>query len=450
VIAIPAQTRFDFTESIPESYQEQRCEERDERGSDADSFAQIFAGLMQTQSVNETEHVLDALDIEKTLEGNKLNIFANAIEGSLDPESSSVIDLSNQGLKDADVDKVLSHDYLFNSFDAENDGLTQNLDAKTEYAGASAFISEKKEIDPAVQSYAALDANGKQNTGESVSDAADKKKNVHGEQSLSNDTVNKNEKIEVLFGKNSTENENAAFFDKQENNPGRLEEFRRSRKGKIDIHDLRTDKASLLQGQAGTLSETSGGQFGMKEISMDLRLPDYGMNVDKAGSQAQTSWEAKSGQASASAVENMLARELHQNFNGDIVRHAQMILRNGGEGMIKIALHPETLGHVKIRLEMAENKITGIIVVESEEALNAFRKELASLEQAFKDSGFAEASLDLSLASDGGSQQELEDSSFASQMAASVYEGNLRDNADRETVLDVFLRQGSGSINMLA
>jgi len=171
-----------------------------------------------------------------------------------------------------------------------------------------------------------------------------------------------------------------------------------------------------------------------------LRLPDQGQV------NSQNSWEVKS----SSMLENMLARELHQNFNGDIVRHASMALRDGGNGTIKIALHPETLGNVKIHLEMTENKITGRIIVESEEALNAFRKELSALEQAFKDSGYANADLNLSLAADnsGAQEQEFDEGSFASRMAASCYEDGFEQES--APVISVILRRGSGLVNMLA
>jgi len=95
---------------------------------------------------------------------------------------------------------------------------------------------------------------------------------------------------------------------------------------------------------------------------------------------------------------------------------------------------------------MTENKITGHIVVESEEALNAFRKEISSLEQAFRDSGFTNADLNLSLTADGAGTQEQEEPSFASQMAASRYD----DSAGHEALsVDVFFGR-NGSINILA
>ena len=95
------------------------------------------------------------------------------------------------------------------------------------------------------------------------------------------------------------------------------------------------------------------------------------------------------------SLENFLARELHQNLNGDIVRQASVMLREGGAGTIRLSLKPESLGNVKIMLEMSENKIQGHITVESNEAMRAFTQELKALEQTFRDNGYENASLTL-------------------------------------------------------
>jgi hypothetical protein len=76
---------------------------------------------------------------------------------------------------------------------------------------------------------------------------------------------------------------------------------------------------------------------------------------------------------------------------------------------------------------MAENKITGHIVVESGEALRAFEREIRSLEQAFRDSGFENASLDMSLAQDNGGGgegrwREEAENRYSGRLAASFYE----------------------------
>jgi len=257
----------------------------------------------------------------------------------------------------------------------------------------------------------------------------------------------KDEKIPS--GEKEKKTEDLFFANKKNEAPGRLEEMRnRSRKDKVtfDVRDFRTGTGANESTGTRPYSavETTTGRAGSeapREITLELRLPD---NAPSAQSSSQTSWEVKA----SSALENMLARELHQNFNGDIVRHASMALRDGGEGTIKIALKPESLGNVKISLEMTENKITGHIVVESEEALNAFRREISSLEQAFRDSGFSNADLNLSLTSEGqGAQwQEQEESSFTQSMVSSRYESSFEQDA---LPIDVFFSR-SGSVNIFA
>jgi hypothetical protein len=140
--------------------------------------------------------------------------------------------------------------------------------------------------------------------------------------------------------------------------------------------------------------ERTGGESSEPKIAAQS-FADSGAVKDGGG--------ASAGKAGLS-LENFLARELHQNLNGDIVRQAQVLLRDGGEGTIRLMLKPESLGNVKIRLEMSENKVTGRIIVESPEALRAFEKELGNLEQIFRDSGYdgANLSLDMALASGQG------------------------------------------------
>ncbi|MDR2662742.1 MAG: flagellar hook-length control protein FliK [Treponema sp.] len=124
------------------------------------------------------------------------------------------------------------------------------------------------------------------------------------------------------------------------------------------------------------------------------------------------------------SFEQLLARELRGDLSGDIVKQAAVVLRDG-EGTIRLSLKPESLGKVKIHLEMAENKISGHIFVETEEALRAFEQEIHTLEQSFRDSGF-EASLSAALDyRDGGRRWKEETAGpfFSERFAASAYEG---------------------------
>jgi flagellar hook-length control protein FliK len=237
---------------------------------------------------------------------------------------------------------------------------------------------------------------------------------------------------------------------------GRLEEARSREKRRFASPEPRDSRAGAesalklesLQFKAGAETGRQA-EGGVREITMELHLPNQGQDAARADGAANAAWETKAGQA----FEDLLARELHQNFNNDIVRHASMALRDNGEGTIRLALKPETLGNVKIRLEMAENKITGHILVESEEALRAIEREIHSLEQAFKDSGFEAASLEMSLAADGRGaeqfRQEMEASQFLSDtLTASRYDAAI-ERTETPAVLDIFQR-GTAAVNVLA
>ncbi|MDR1399939.1 MAG: flagellar hook-length control protein FliK [Treponema sp.] len=195
-------------------------------------------------------------------------------------------------------------------------------------------------------------------------------------------------------------------------------------KGRLELRDLRvrdtgvgvTSTAFTGADKTTTVSET--GAQNIAEISLDL-LPDGAKPFDTP---------VDTSEAQATRFENLLAHELSQRLNSDIVQQAQVLLRDGDAGTIKLSLKPENLGIVKVRLEMVENRITGQIIVESNEALRAFDREIQSLEQAFRDSGFSGVSLYTALAS--GSNQNTEENwqqqenaaFFSERLAVGQYE----------------------------
>jgi flagellar hook-length control protein FliK len=412
-------------------------EEKEERSN----FSELLAGLLHKTQI--IEPVITERDFDSSLAGEIKNSEFDLSADVQEIDTEAI----NLELPDKYQDIILRADQLFtNSLEvdlaAENE-LSLEIDSILPLAEEipmqeTAFIAETDQVDSTVQLTAAVEIS-------ETADISDNKKKT--------DTLSKLDNIEQLSAKDKSGERKDVLVskaDESKENPSRLEEFRnRSRKDKvnIEVRDFRTvnTNADGTQTRAYSVIETaagrSHGQNVVQEVTLDLRLPEQGQSP-----QAQNLWEVKSG----AMLENMLARELHQNFNGDIVRHASVALRDGGEGTIKIALHPETLGNVKIHLEMTENKITGRIVVESEEALNAFRKELSALEQAFKDTGFAAADLNLSLTADGSGAQEyeLDDDFFALRMAASNYEDGY--GQDSASVINVVFRHESGLVNMLA
>ncbi|MDR2101065.1 MAG: flagellar hook-length control protein FliK [Treponema sp.] len=206
---------------------------------------------------------------------------------------------------------------------------------------------------------------------------------------------------------------------------GRSRDRRRERLG-LEVRDFRTP---LSQAIPETNAPVPGRvEAGRGETELLVELPAAGEGSSGEGGFAETA-------GSRENPESLLAQELRQNLSGDIVRSAQIILRDGGEGTIRLSLKPESLGNVKIRLEMAENKITGHIIVENDETLRAFEQEIHSLEQAFLDAGFDGADLDTALASGngqngaGGEKGWGEGDSFFSRQMAALSYGALPEGA---------------------
>jgi len=441
-----------------------------EESNETSEFAELLAGMLKKNGNDEAAQdvqladfsgvELEGLNLEKSDAGEKLNLFSEIEENGkvLKREFPKTRDLED-GLSETELSqeqsKILSG--------AEN--LLARFEPVVEDAGSDELAHETLVKAAGDLSELEQAADFSHFTEAAQTDGLEEAASLSAQEAMLADAKNKKERAQLNFendevpaSANSRSEETASLRAAQEKDnalsqkPGKLEEARnRTRRDKVsfEVRDLRSAAGAEVQKNAPSLinvgADTSGRMQGAsREITLELRLPDQGQSLP------QTSWEAKAG----NALENMLARELHQNFNGDIVRHASMALRDGGEGTIKLALKPESLGNVKIRLEMIENRITGHIVVESEEALNAFRKEIASLEQAFRDSGFTNADLNLSMTAEdrNASGGERDASSPSPNLASSRYGDSLRDVVDENLTpaVDVYFGRKQGSVNMLA
>ena len=162
--------------------------------------------------------------------------------------------------------------------------------------------------------------------------------------------------------------------------------------------------------QAGGAVADSTAQFGADfSFEGDGLLGKEGFSSSGISLQGARGGEGAAGGTQGGAATSFaerLASELRNNA-ADIVRAGQVILRNGGEGTIRLALHPETLGAVRIHLEMTgEKKIAGRITVASREAWDAFSDSMDSLIAAFSDEGFdTAAGFDLSWAGRGAGSE---------------------------------------------
>ncbi|MCR5318599.1 MAG: flagellar hook-length control protein FliK [Treponema sp.] len=106
--------------------------------------------------------------------------------------------------------------------------------------------------------------------------------------------------------------------------------------------------------------------------------------------------------ANGSTFQAMLSQQIQENAP-EFVKAGSIILRDNDSGTINMTMKPESLGNVKIRLEVSDKVIAGQITVHSQEAYDAFKQNLDTLKQAFQQNGFDSAGFTLNLAQNGNS-----------------------------------------------
>ena len=105
----------------------------------------------------------------------------------------------------------------------------------------------------------------------------------------------------------------------------------------------------------------------------------------------------QSASATGSTFQQMLSQQIQQNAP-EFAKAGTIILKDQNSGSINMILKPESLGNVKISLQLSDKTISGHIVVQSKEAMEAFKENLDLLRHSFQENGFENAQLSLSLA----------------------------------------------------
>ncbi len=178
-------------------------------------------------------------------------------------------------------------------------------------------------------------------------------------------------------------------------NSGNLKRADRQNREGPTVIEVRDERSSTLaEGAAGRITSTVNGD-GTADMSLSFSLPgqDSTGGISEGGESRNTK----------TVFSSILADEL-QNNAGELVKTGSIILRDNNSGSIRLTLHPEELGNVKINMELTDKIISGRIVVSTEEAFQAFRSSLQELRDAFIAGGFENAGFELSLASGSGEQ----------------------------------------------
>jgi len=99
---------------------------------------------------------------------------------------------------------------------------------------------------------------------------------------------------------------------------------------------------------------------------------------------------------------------LQERLLPELVHQAGIILRDGGEGEIRLVLKPEHLGSVRIRLHLGESSLEGRIVVDNSNVKELLESNLEGLKSALRQEGWATANIDVTVSGDGGRRRQLE------------------------------------------
>jgi len=90
---------------------------------------------------------------------------------------------------------------------------------------------------------------------------------------------------------------------------------------------------------------------------------------------------------------------------GQLVDQARIVLKDQNAGEIRMTLYPETLGKVKVSLNLSDNTLAGQIFVENQTVKDVFQSNMDGLLQAFRDGGWSDLSLQVSVGGGGSGNQ---------------------------------------------
>ena len=135
---------------------------------------------------------------------------------------------------------------------------------------------------------------------------------------------------------------------------------------------------------------------------------------------------SKPAPVSASHAQTPLER-LREMAGSELVRATSLVLKDGG-GEIRLVLKPESLGSVRIRMNVVDNAIEGRIIVDSSAVKHVFDGSMDALRRALTAEGFQMGSLQVSVGgqnSDTEGRQQRDQAPTVRRITAQGFERNV-------------------------
>jgi hypothetical protein len=102
-------------------------------------------------------------------------------------------------------------------------------------------------------------------------------------------------------------------------------------------------------------------------------------------------------------------------LHNELISNTRFILKNGGNGELQIELKPESLGKLKFKVSLDNNRIEGKIFVENSNVKEMVEQSMQNLSNALLDEGFDSVNLQVALGGDNRGDRETGDGSQLSE-----------------------------------
>lgn len=206
-------------------------------------------------------------------------------------------------------------------------------------------------------------------------------------------------------------NSDSELRSQRHSQEGEGREQRETADRKLKIVDLRAPRE-------GRESRNRGGehrsQTGLKENAETRQLEGSQQNTvrfehgDSAFARQFGSGPMSRGEGVAERLaqqQQQLHRFLRESGYGEIVRNARVMLREGGNGELRLNLSPKELGSVRVQLQLQDSHIAGRIIVENSTVREVFEQNLDQLQRAFQSQGLETGKLEVTVEQRGDGQQ---------------------------------------------
>jgi len=165
----------------------------------------------------------------------------------------------------------------------------------------------------------------------------------------------------------------------------------RESKAKVVVLDLRKhdsmEKVSAEPSAEGKPFQSAGAERSADVQDREVALLFRTQSLDRAATPAPE----------AAVRMTRAATHFEQRFIPEFVKQTGIILKEGGNGEIRLVLKPENLGSVRIRLTLSESSLEGRIVVDNNSVKEMVESSLDNLKNALRMEGYQTTSLEVSV-----------------------------------------------------